>query len=200
MQLYDFPFAPNPRKLRVYLAEKGIEVPLVGVNLVQGEQRTPEFLAKSPLGALPVLELDDGTCLTESLAIIEYFEELHPDPPMIGATPLERAQVRRLEQIATNSVLASLGRLFHTTKAPLPGAIANPAIADAARAALPRPLAVLNDEIGDHPFVAGTKPTIADCTLFATFKLAEMAEVDLMPGPNLVRWYAAFSQRPSAAA
>ncbi len=200
MKLYDFPFAPNPRKLRVYLAEKGIEVPLVQVNIVKGEQRTPEFLAKNPLGKLPVLELDDGTLLTESLAIIHYFEELYPEPPMIGVTPLERAQVRRLEQIAYNSVLSQVARCFHASKALLPGATPNAAIADAARAELPQPLALLNHEIGDRPFVAGDRPSIADCTLFATFKLAEMAEIDLAPGSNLARWYEAFSQRPSAAA
>ena len=79
MKLYDFPFAPNPRKLRVYLAEKGIEIPRVTVNLTKGEQVAPEFTAKNPMGGLPVLELDDGTCLRESLAIIEYLEELHPN-------------------------------------------------------------------------------------------------------------------------
>ena len=108
MKLYDFPFAPNPRKVRIYLAEKGLSVPLVPVNLVKGEQHAPEFLAKNPLGALPVLELDDGTILTESLAIIHYFEELHPEPAMIGTTPLERARVRRLEQIAYGSVLGPI--------------------------------------------------------------------------------------------
>ena len=78
MKVYDFPGAPNPKKLRVYLAEKGIKVPIETVDIVSGKNRTPEFLRKNPLGGLPVLELDDGSCLTESLAIIEYFEELNP--------------------------------------------------------------------------------------------------------------------------
>lgn len=200
MKLYDFPFAPNPRKVRVYLAEKGIDVPKVMVNLVHGEQREPAFLAKNPLGTLPVLELDDGSVLTESLAIIHYFEELHPEPPMIGVTPLERAHVRQLEQIAYNNILRSVAQYFHANRAPLPGAKPNPAVADAARAALPRPLEVLNAEVGDRPFVAGARPSIADCTLFAAFKMAEMAELDLSPGVSLERWFAAFSQRPSAEA
>jgi len=200
MKLYDFPFAPNPRKLRVYLAEKGIEVPRVNVNLVKGEQNAPDFLAKNPLGKLPVLELDDGTVLTESLAIIHYFEGLHPDPPMIGQTPLERARVCELEQIAYHSVLANVARCFHATKAVLPGATPNEAIAIAARDALPKPLAVLDAAIGANVFVAGERPSIADCTLFASLKLAEMAEVELPAGANLVRWYEGFSQRPSASA
>lgn len=200
MKLYNFPFAPNPRKLRVYLAEKGIEVPLVMVNLPKGEQRTPEFLAKNPLGSLPVLEFDDGSVLTESLAIIHYFEELHPEPPMIGTTPLARARVRRLEQIANQSVLGPTARLIHATRAPLPGAKPNEAVAERERAALRTPLAVLDAEVGDRPFVAGDRPTIADCTLFAAFKFAEVAEIDIAPGRNLDRWFAEFSRRPSASA
>ena len=86
MKLYDFPFAPNPRRLRVYLAETGIEIPRVTVDLRAGEQRAAEFLAKNPHGSLPVLELDDGTLLSESEAIIEYLEELNPEPAMIGST------------------------------------------------------------------------------------------------------------------
>ena len=79
MKVYDFAGAPNPKKLRVYLAEKGLQIPMESVDILSGQNRTPEFLArKNPLGGLPVLELDDGTCLTESLAIMEYLEELHP--------------------------------------------------------------------------------------------------------------------------
>ena len=89
MKIYDFVGAPNPKKLRVYLAEKGIRVPFEPVDILAGETRKPEFQKKNPMGGLPVLELDDGTCLNESLAIIEYFEELHPAPPMIGTTPLD---------------------------------------------------------------------------------------------------------------
>ena len=108
MKIYDFVGAPNPKKLRVYLVEKGLDIPFEPVNIVTGENRTPEFLKKNPLGGLPVLELDDGRHLTESLAIIEYLEELHPSPPMIGTTPLERARVRELERIVELGVLNSV--------------------------------------------------------------------------------------------
>ena len=84
MKLYSFFGAPNPRKVLVYLGEKGIKVPIEEVNIITGENRTPEFLAKNPLGGLPVLELDDGSHLTESLAIIEYFEETRPNPSLLG--------------------------------------------------------------------------------------------------------------------
>ncbi|NNL66850.1 MAG: glutathione S-transferase family protein, partial [Myxococcales bacterium] len=93
MKAYVFPVAPNPTKLRLYLAEKaaaGSEIPIeqVTVSLVDGEQNQPEHLARNPLGKLPVLELDDGSFLSESLAIIQYLEELYPEPPMIGRDPL----------------------------------------------------------------------------------------------------------------
>src|SRR5712664_1471384 len=94
MKLYDFAQAPNPRKVRVYLAEKGIRVPLQTVDLGKGEQRSPEFLKINSLAAVPVLELDDGTRIPESLAIIEYFEELYPNPPLIGTDVVSRALVR----------------------------------------------------------------------------------------------------------
>jgi glutathione S-transferase len=84
MRIYDFSFTLNPHKLRIYLPEKGLSIPLQRIDLRKGDNLKPAFLAKNPMGALPVLELDDGSCLTESLAIIEYLEELHPDPPMIG--------------------------------------------------------------------------------------------------------------------
>ena len=104
MKLYHYQFAPNPRKVRIYIAEKGFPIDYEEVDLAKGENRTPEFLAKNPMGSLPVLELDDGNYLTESLAIIEYLEELHPDPPMIGTTPLERARTHELERLAEMSV------------------------------------------------------------------------------------------------
>lgn len=200
MKLYQFPFAPNPRKVRVYLAEKGIEVPLETVNLPQGEQSQPEHLARNPLGALPVLQLDDGRLLTESLAIIEFFEELHPDPPMIGTDPWERARVRELERMAELGLLSRVARIMHATRSPLPGIEPNPAVAEHARLGLPELMAALDARVGDSPFAAGQRPSIADCTLFAAFKLAEMVAIELPVAPNLGRWFESFSKRPSAQA
>jgi glutathione S-transferase len=198
MKLYYFPVAPNPTKVRIYLAEKGIEIDQVLVNLVKGEQKSPEHLARNPFGSLPVLELDDGTHLTESLAIIELFEELHPDPPMIGTDPFERARVRRLERIADLGVLLPVGRFIHATRSPL-GLPPVPEIAAAARRELPRALEVLDAALGDQPFLAGERPTIADCTLFAAFGFARFGEVEIDPAyRNLARWSADFGKRPSA--
>jgi len=197
MKLYCFPVAPNPTKVRVYLAEKGLEIEQVRVSLPKGEQRSEEHLRRNPLGALPVLELDDGTCLTESLPIIEYLEELHPEPPLIGRTPLQRAHSRELERIA-DGVLMTIARIIHATNSPL-GPPVVPEIAAAAQARLPGLLAVLDTRVGDQPFLAGASPTIADCTLFAAFFFAAFGKVEIDPAyTNLHRWYRAFSERPSA--
>jgi glutathione S-transferase len=202
MKIYDFVGAPNPKKLRVYIAEKGITVPTEQVNIVTGETRSPEFLKKNPLGGLPVLELDDGSYLTESLAIMEYFEELHPNPPMIGATPLERAHVRELERICELGVLSRVASIFQNTHPFMAGRFKQSAdAADNARSGLAGCLKVLNAKIGSRTFVAGERPTIADCTLLAAFEFAEFAGVPLDPAhANVARWYAAFKQRPSAQA
>lgn len=201
MKLYDFPFAPNPRKTRVYLAEKGLEIPKVTVNIVKGEQNEPAFLAKNPMGGLPVLELDDGTCLRESLAIIEYLEELHPEPPMIGTTPLERARVRALERTADLGVLGSVARVFHGTRAVLPGRQPNAELAAMGRRDLERPAHYLASLLADgRPFVAGPRVTIADCTLFAAMEFARTGDLDLDWPRELAAWFARFRERPSAAA
>lgn len=198
MKIHDFPFAPNPRKLRTYLGEKGLEMSFEMVNLMQGEQKREAFLAVNPMGNVPVLELDDGTFLTESLAIIEYLEELHPEPPMIGTTPLERARTRRLERIAELGVLGRVGRWVHASNSPLPGVEPDPAAAAKVLTELPGPLGVLEAEMGERPFVAGERPSIADCTLFAAFEFGRFRELDVGEGhPNLTRWYAAFRERPS---
>src|SRR5438105_15713620 len=126
MKIYDFVGAPNPKKLRVYLTEKGLRIPFEPVNIMTGDNRKPEFLKKNPMGGLPVLELDDGSHLTESLAIMEYLEELHPKPPMIGASPLERARVRELERIAELGVLSSVGTIFQNTSPFFAGRLKQP--------------------------------------------------------------------------
>jgi glutathione S-transferase len=202
MKLYDFTGAPNPKKVRVYLAEKNIQVPLEQVDIISGQNRTPEFLKKNPLGGLPVLELDDGGLLTESLAIIEYFEELHPNPPMIGTTPLQRAYVRRLERIAELGVLSNVGTIFQNTHPFMAGRLKqSPDAADNARARLAANLSVLDDEIDGRRFVAGKQPTIADCTLLAALGFADFAGVALDPrSKNVARWYEDFKKRPSASA
>jgi glutathione S-transferase len=203
MKIYtDAVGAPNPKKLRVYCAEKGLSIPAQVIDLMSGENRQPEFAKKNPMMVLPVLELDDGTCLTESLAIIQYLEELHPEPPMIGTTPLERARTFEVERICELGVMANLGAIFQNTHPLFAERIKQSAdTAENARGRLEQFLTVLDARIGSNPFVAGARPTIADCTLLATFGLAEFAGVSISPKHgNVLRWHAEFRKRPSAAA
>jgi glutathione S-transferase len=202
MKIYDFVGAPNPKKLRVYLAEKGLKIACEPVNIVTGENRTPEFLKKNPLGGLPVLELDDGSHLTESLAIIEYLEELHPEPPMIGRTPRERARVRELERIAELGVMNSVATYFQNTHPFMAGRLKqSPDTAENAKARLANTLKVLDAAIDRNRFVAGDRPTIADCTLLAALEFAEFAQAPVEGSvKNVHRWYEDFKQRPSASA
>jgi glutathione S-transferase len=200
--LYDFPFAPNPKKVRVYLAEKDLEVPRRVLNLVEGEHRTPGMLAKNPMGGLPFLELADGTVISESLAIIELFEEVHPEPSMVGRDPVERARVRRLERLVDTGVLGRAGRLFFHTSPVFAGSRQIPEVAEVARQELPGVLAVVDREIGESPFVAADRPTIADCTLWAGLEHAARAGFGWPAEglPRLRRWHAGFGARASASA
>jgi glutathione S-transferase len=201
LTLYAFPVAPNPTKVRLYLAEKALggaslELEQVMVNLREGEQKSPEHRARNPFGKLPVLELPDGTHLIESLAIIEYLEELYPDPPMLGREPLERARVRELERVADLGVLISVARIVHATNSPL-GLPAVPEVARLAREALQGPLDVLDQRLGDgRPFLAGERVSVADCTLAAAFQFARFGKVELDPAfANLARWDRAYRER-----
>src|SRR2546427_8938238 len=176
MKVYDFVGAPNPKRLRVSLAEKGLKVLVEPVNIATGENRTPEFLEKNPLGGLPVLELDDGSRLTESLAIMEYFEDLHPEPPMIGKTAIERARVRELERICELGVLSTVAQIFQNTHPFMAGRFKQSAdAAENARNRLAANLKVMDAKIDRGPFVAGSPPSIADCTLLAALEFAEFA-------------------------
>lgn len=206
MKLYDS-FGPNPKKVRVYLAEKGIELDREFVNFATGENRQPAFLSKNPMGRLPLLELDDGSFLPESLAIIELLEELHPTPPMLGSSPQERARIRALERLAELGVQARIATIFLNTssfveKSAMAGRLKqSPEAAAYSRWYLAEALHTLDSQMGASSFVAGDVPTIADCTLFAALELAEGAKIALPDAiPNVMAWYERFKTRPSASA
>lgn len=197
MKLYAFPVAPNPTKVKVYLAEKGLDVPIELVDLREGAQKRPDFLARNPLGKLPVLQLDDGSVLTESLAIIEYLEELHPDPPLIGTSPEERAKTRELERLCDIGVLLNVARWIHATKSPL-GWPPRPEVAEFAKQQLDQHLGVLDPRIGAGPFVAGERLSVADCTLWAALNFAAFRGLEIDPAfGNVLAWRDRFAQRPS---
>ena len=205
MKLYCFQVAPNPTRVRLYIAEKraggaSLDVSEVTVNLPKGEHRKPEHLARNPRGSLPVLELDDGSFLSESLCIIDYLEELHPEPSMTGSRGIDRARVREVERIAETSVLAPLTQIVHSTNSPL-GLAPVPEVANWFRERLPTGLRLLDDRLSDgRPFLAGDRPTIADCTLAAALQFGRFGKVELDPAyGNLSRWDAHYRARPEVA-
>jgi len=202
MKLYVFPVAPNPTKVRLYLAEKraagaAIDVEEVAVSLIEGEQKQPAHLARNPFGSLPVLETAPGDFLWESLPIIEYLEELHPDPPLIGATPRERARVRQLERIVDLGVLIPIARIVHTTRSPL-GLPPDPEVAAYFRGRLPSVLDHLEQLLADgRPFLAGEEVTLADCTLAAGLQFGRFREGTVLENhPGLRRWEERHRKRP----
>lgn len=203
MKIHTFAKAPNPKRVHLYLAEKGIELERVEVDLVGGETRTPEFQAKNPMAALPVLELDDGSFVSESLAIIEYLEELNPEPPMLGTDPLSRLRARELERICEHGVLARVAQVLQNTHPYFAKAYRQSAeAAESARAGLERSLDVLEARFGDGPFLLGERPMIPDCTLFAALSWAfgMKLKLDLESRPKLARFNSEFRARPSARA
>lgn len=200
MKLYTFPVAPNPTKVALYVAEKRaggakIDLEIVEVNLAKGEHKSAENLDRNPFGRLPFLELDDGEIILESLAIIEYLEELHPAPPMIGSTPLERARVRALERTIDLSVLFPAGIVVHSTNSPI-GLPPSPQVAERFQARLPAGMNFVEDLLEDgRPYLAGDHPTIADCTMAAALQFARFGKVDVGHYPRIEAWQDAYRAR-----
>ena len=202
MKLYDFTRAPNPRRVRIFLAEKGITVPTVQVDLMTGANRSPEGLQRNPYGGLPVLELDDGTCIAESVAICRYFDETHPQPPLMGVDAKDKAIVEMWQRRIEINLFGQIGRYFQHTAEMFKTRIKQvPEIATAAREAATAQLYFVDRLIGGHPFVAGERYTIADITLLVAVDFGKFAGIQLEPDmTNLARWHGAVSARPSARA
>lgn len=201
MKMYDFK-APNAQKVRIYAAEKGIDLPCEQVDVIHHGLRTPEMLKKNPLGTVPFLELDDGYVIRESRAIIEYFEALHPEPPMLGESPLERARVQELDRLAELGLMIELAHYAHNVspffadKGPQ-----SPEAAEMARNCYTKNLAIMDNEIDTNEFVAGAVPTVADCTLYSSLTFADEVQIPLDEKfSNIRRWRDAFAARPSATA
>jgi glutathione S-transferase len=203
MKLYDGGRAPNPRRVRIFLAEKGIEVEKQQVDLGTLEHKGAAYTAINPLQQVPALELDDGTVLTESIAICRYFEALQPEPALFGRNGREAAIVemwnRRLEQRLLLGV-AQVFRHLHPAMKPME----NPQIAAWGEANKPRVvefLKLLDSELAARPYVAGEAFTVADITGLVAIDLMKPAKLALPDDMKHVkRWHADVTARPSAAA
>ncbi len=202
MLLHESATAPNPRRVRIFLAEKGIAVPTVQVDIASRANRQPEFLARNPLGGLPVLELDDGTCIAESVAICRYFEEQQPNPPLMGTDARDRAVVEMWQRRMEFEVAQCVFQCFQNTHKFFAGRIEQvPEYGEVARRKLLARLAWLDGELAARKFVAGDRYTIADITAQVGIDFARVIGLRIEPEQsNLARWHAEVSARPSAKA
>jgi glutathione S-transferase len=203
MKLYDSPVAPNPRRVRMFLAEKGVVLPIEKIDLAKMEQKSPAFSAVNPLQRIPALELDSGEILTESVAICRYFEEIQPEPPLFGTSPLEKARVEMWQRRAELEFFFPIALVVRHSH-PAMAEMEKPQIAQLAEVNRPRALAFarfLDTELATRPFIAGDAFTIADITAFIAADFARPARIawpdDLV---HLARWRANIAARPSAAA
>jgi len=201
MKLYDGGRAPNPRRVTVFLAEKGVEIEKVPVDMGQMGHKSAEVTELNPLQRLPVLVLDDGTALSESVAICRYIEELHPEPPLMGTDAKDRAIVemwnRRIEYHFLNAVANAFR---HTHPAMKEWEV--PQLAEWGEINRPKALAfleMLDGELADREFIAGDRYTIADITGMIAFDFMKPARIERPEHlKNVMRWYQAVSSRPSA--
>jgi glutathione S-transferase len=202
VKLYDSKLAPNPRRVRMFLAEKGIQVPLVNVDIARAENRQPPFLAKNPLGGLPVLELDDGTCIAESVAICRYFEGVQPEPPLMGVDAKDRALVEMWNRRMELELFSPIAQVFRNTHEFFKGRIEQvPAWGEACRRVAEKRLEWLDQELAGREFVAGDRFTIADITALCGVDFGRITKTSIQPGQkNLERWHETVSARPSAKA
>ncbi len=208
MKLYDFELAPNPRRVRMFLAEKKIKIPTVQVNTRQREQFATEFTAINPFSLVPVLELDDGTCIGESTAICRYIELLHPEPALMGQSAKEQAIIEMWDRRAELEGMSAAGELVRNALPMFEGrGIAGvpdgfpqiPALVERGRKRMSRFFEFWDRQLSVNTFVAGPNFSIADITSFIAIEFAKRAEV-LIPEQykHLSRWYGEVSNRDSA--
>jgi glutathione S-transferase len=203
MKLYNSPLAPNPRRVRVFLAEKGLSVPMVDVDLGRLEQRSESFSALNPFQRVPVLVLDDGATICESIAICRYFEEIHPDPPLFGVGALERARIEMWQRRLELGLFRHIADSFRHSH-PRMAEMERPQIAELAQSSKPKALEVMarvDRELAGRPFIAGDRFSVADITGLVALDFARNARIAIPPElTELARWRQRLAARPSAAA
>ena len=203
MKIYETRTAPNPRRVRIFLAEKGItDIEYVQLDLAGGDNLKPEYRAKNPLGKVPLLELDDGTMLSETVAICRYFEEIQPEPALMGTTPMEKARIEMWQRQCEIYFSLQVGMCFqHTTgyfkdrMTPVKefGAEAGKNAAGF--------MSLIDKHLADSVYVAGDHFSIADITLLTAIDFARVIKLPVTDEhPNLQRWYELISVRESAKA
>lgn len=206
MKLYDLTQGPNPRRVRIFAAEKGIELTLVPVDLAAGEHKSPAFLEKHPSGKVPVLETDDGEYIGESIAICRYLEALHPEPNLFGATPLEIGRIDMHNRILELEFWTQIGTSW--VNGPVVAKMAPGRFRQIPEAKAASDKAVyafyerMDRELADRSHMGGDRFTVADITALSGVDFARTA-VGLPPPQSLGRlweWHGRMTARPSASA
>ena len=210
MKLYDAAWAPSPRRVRIFLAETGIDVERVTVDLRAGEQLGEAYLAVNPRGTVPALVLDDGEVLTESAAICHYLEALHRAPPLFGADPPEIGRIEEWTRRIESEGYAAAVYAWRNTRPgfagrALPGQWPEveqlPGLAERARVMWARFVAALEHQLGSRVWIVGERYSFADVSALVTIDFARAAGLAVPDGcAGLARWHAAATARPSAAA
>ena len=203
MLLYDSPRAPNPKRVRMFLAEKGVVIATRAVDLMALEHESEAYARVNPLRAVPALVLDDGTTLTETVAICRYIEHLHPEPALFGRGGREQAFVEMWQRRMEFQLFGPVAMAFRHSH-PRLAVLERPQFPDFAAAQRPRAVEAmrfLDAELAGRPFVAGEDLTIADITAFVALELTKMARIDIPADlAHLALWREAVGARPSAAA
>lgn len=203
MRLFDGGRVPNARRVRIYLAEKGINLTMVPTDIGRMDHKTAEFTARNPLQRVPVLELDDGAHLSESVAICRYFEELQPEPPLFGTGARERAFVEMWNRRAELELYLAVQAAFrHTHPAMAEREVPQvPAWGEANRPRALAMMALIDQQLSANTYLAGENFSIADITLLVTIDFLKPAKLAVPENLEyLRRWHQLVSSRPSAVA
>jgi len=203
MKIIETRQAPNPRRVRIFLAEKGIEVPFEEADLMAGALRTPEFTRLNPSQRVPVLVLDDGTAIAETMAICRYFEALNPEPPLFGADAREQGIVEMWNRRMEHELLAAVAAAFRHLH-PAMAKLEVPQVKAWGEANKPKAqatLAGMNDVLGQRRYIAGEGFSVADITALCAVDFMRLARIERPAGlAHLERWHGEVSGRPSARA
>jgi len=203
MLLYHDTRAPNPRRVRIFLAEKGVAYDTIEVSIAAMQHQSPEFRKKSPLALLPVLELADGKVLRESMAISRYLEEQFPEPNLLGADPWERAQIEQWNRHAELELLLPIAQVFRNSHAFWVGRIKQvPEFAEVMREHVATRLEWLDGELANREYFGGSRFSVADITAMCALDFGKVSDIRIQPAthPHLAAWHARVSERPSTKA
>ncbi|QLC25788.1 glutathione S-transferase family protein [Parasphingopyxis algicola] len=200
MLLYNAPDpAPNPRRVRLFLAEKGLDIPMRDLAIVEREQKAPDFLAKNPAGQLPALELDDGTVIAESVSICRYLEALHPDPPLFGSSPEEMARIDMWLRRVENMLMVPVGMVWihsHPFTAGLGRQFTD--FGEASKERVAKAKAWFDGQLDGSDYLAGERYSMADIMLLTTVDFALWIGLDMPEDAgNLRDWHDRVSTRES---